>query len=1282
MSYTILLIDDSAEDRETYRRYLSKNTRNEYRAIGVDTIEEGLQLYHSENPDLILLDYRLPDGTAMDFIEEVVKDHDERALPRTDRPIVILTGQGDERIAVKLMKAGASDYLVKDTLNEALLDRTARSAIERHELLRRIDREREERRLIADLAVKIHNSLDIGDILRATVEEARKAIGADRVMIYRFNPDDSRSIVAESAGETWRECSSALKNDTTYGDRYNGKTTRASAIEAIADVELAGYSDDYLAFLRRFQIRAQALLPIPIGTGNDTGTLWGALAVHQCERTRRWRESEIECLRQLSVQLGIAIRQARLYDESRRANEFLEETVSRRTEELLRAREQLNLIIEGSGDGVWYLDIATDSLYLSTRYLETLGYEGDGENWTLERWSRLLHPEERDDFERSHREYLERGRGIHEFEYRLRGKNGEYKYFHARGKAIRDASGRAIAMAGSATDITERKRLEERLKNTNALLNNIFDNNPVGMNLVDSSGRFIRINETLAKINGFSVEEHRGRTMDELIPDIAPRLLPLFRQILETGEAIDGIEIVGETPARPEETRYWSASYFPVELPDGERAIASMVTEITDLQRARYALIESEEKFRRIAETIGDIFWVASAGHEEILYVSPAFETITGYTAGELYANPLLWREIIAPEDRGRVEPQLPVLAERGIFDAEYRFVRADGKTRWMHDRGFPVRNRDGEVDRIIGIASDITDRKLLEDNLYQEKELAQITLKSIDDCVITTDAEGRVTYLNPVAEKLIGLKNTLGRGRRASDIFQLVDETTRQPRPNPIASVLAKRIAIRDDGGTLLIAPDGRERAITHSAAPILDRSGQLRGTVLVLNDVTEARAMTRQLQTRADRDALTGLFNRFYFERELERAKAEIDGDPEIEHILCYLDLDHFKVVNDTRGHAAGDELLRQLSALMKTRIRSTDTLARIGGDEFALLLYHCPLAKAIALAEGIVEAVRDFQFVRDGRVFRIGVSIGLVPFNASRASLEQLLGAADVACYAAKQAGRGRVHVYHEKDERSNQTHRERQWVLEVRSAIGENRFCLYHQAIAPTDTARAGSSFYEILLRLVRPDGSIVSPMAFLPAMERYGLMPEVDRAVIELLFRHLENNDDPGAKRYMINLSGATLSDAGFLDFLVGEIEARGIRPGSLGFEITETVAISNFTTARRFIDRLRECGCHFALDDFGSGMSSFSYLKNLPVDYLKIDGYFVRDILDDPLDAEIVSAIGKIAARMEIRTIAEFVENDAIRERLLDIGIDYVQGYGVAPVLPLDRPAPAPELLL
>jgi PAS domain S-box-containing protein len=530
MSYTILLIDDSAEDRETYRRYLSKNTRNEYRAIGVDTIEEGLQLYHSENPDLILLDYRLPDGTAMDFIEEVVKDHDERALPRTDRPIVILTGQGDERIAVKLMKAGASDYLVKDTLNEALLDRTARSAIERHELLRRIDREREERRLIADLAVKIHNSLDIGDILRATVEEARKAIGADRVMIYRFNPDDSRSIVAESAGETWRECSSALKNDTTYGDRYNGKTTRASAIEAIADVELAGYSDDYLAFLRRFQIRAQALLPIPIGTGNDTGTLWGALAVHQCERTRRWRESEIECLRQLSVQLGIAIRQARLYDESRRANEFLEETVSRRTEELLRAREQLNLIIEGSGDGVWYLDIATDSLYLSTRYLETLGYEGDGENWTLERWSRLLHPEERDDFERSHREYLERGRGIHEFEYRLRGKNGEYKYFHARGKAIRDASGRAIAMAGSATDITERKRLEERLKNTNALLNNIFDNNPVGMNLVDSSGRFIRINETLAKINGFSVEEHRGRTMDELIPDIAPRLLPLFRR--------------------------------------------------------------------------------------------------------------------------------------------------------------------------------------------------------------------------------------------------------------------------------------------------------------------------------------------------------------------------------------------------------------------------------------------------------------------------------------------------------------------------------------------------------------------------------------------------------------------------------------------------------------------------------------------------------------------------------------------------------------------------------
>jgi diguanylate cyclase (GGDEF)-like protein/PAS domain S-box-containing protein len=1267
MPYKILLVDDSPEDRETYRRFLSRERDNSYEVIEAETLGEGLELYRREAPDLILLDYLLPDGTGIDFIEEGGSE--------IRCPIVVLTGQGNVRIAVEMMKAGAVDYLVKEDLNPSLLNRIAGAAIERHALLKEIENEREERRLVAALALRIRESLDLEAILNTTVTEVREFIRADRVLIYRFNSDMSGTIVAESVGAPWRECLHERVEDTYFqGD--GGREYTNGKIAVIADVGAENYSECHLELLQRFEARAKVVAPLLLGLekGREGGSerLWGLLVVHQCSGPRQWRESEIRCLQQLSVHLGIAIGQAKLYKAIQQANERLEKTVALRTEELIKTQEKLNLIIEGSGDGVWYFDLIANTIYLSPRYRQLLGYEEEPDVWPWAKARELLHPEDGEALWNSHLRYLESGAsGIHEFEFRQRCKNGEYKYFYSRGKAILDGTGRALFMAGTSTDITERKRLEQELRTANALLNQIFDNSPVGMGLLDSRDRYIRINETLALINGFPPDEHIGKTVAELLPDIAPALTPLIQKIRDTGVGINNIEIAGTTPARPDITRYWTLSYYPVELPDGETGIGAMVTEITALKEAERALTESEEKFRQIAETIEEIFWVASIDFDSVFYVNPAFEKITGYPAGALYENPYLWREIIVPDDRPRVESSLSMATNEGIYNVEYRIVRADGEIRWIHDRSFPVRTPSGKIERQIGIAIDITERKCLEDSLFQEKELAEITLKSIGDCVVTTDAVGRVTYLNPVAEELLGLTDREAAGQDLTAIFSLLDEIDRSPIANPVERVLQDRRVTRLSEGTLLVARNGREYAVADSAAPILDRSGQLRGTVLILNDVTETRAMTRQLRERAERDALTGLFNRFYFERELERAIAEVKADSSAEHTLCYLDLDKFKIVNDTCGHAAGDELLRQLSDLLRSRVRSTDTLARLGGDEFALLLYRCPLARGRAIAEGIVEAVREFEFVRDGKIFRVGVSVGLAAFDSTVESSEKLALAADVACYAAKEAGRNRVHVYRERDERLNRARRERQWVLEVRSAIEEKRLCLYHQAIAPANPARSEAPFAEILLRLRQRDGRIVSPMTFLPAMERYGLMGEVDRAVVRLLLDYLENRNDPGEVRYMINLSGASVGDSGFLDFLVGEIEGRGVRPGSLGFEITETVAVSNFATAKAFIGRLRELGCHFALDDFGSGMSSFAYLKNLPVDYLKIDGHFVRDILDDPFDGQIVSAIGAIASSLGIRTVAEFVESDAIRERLIEIGIDYVQGYGVAPVLPL-----------
>ncbi|MEO0410014.1 MAG: EAL domain-containing protein, partial [Cyanobacteria bacterium P01_A01_bin.135] len=469
-------------------------------------------------------------------------------------------------------------------------------------------------------------------------------------------------------------------------------------------------------------------------------------------------------------------------------------------------------------------------------------------------------------------------------------------------------------------------------------------------------------------------------------------------------------------------------------------------------------------------------------------------------------------------------------------------------------------------------------------------------------------------------------------------------------------------------------------EYSIVDSAAPIKDRDGTMVGVVLVFHDVTESRILSQQLVWQASHDTLTSLKNRRYFERELTTVLEQ----PQRQHVLCYLDLDQFKVVNDTGGHAAGDELLRQISSILVQNTRSADVVARLGGDEFGILLKQCSLENARRVMDLIRHMITDFRFAWEDKTFGIGVSIGMVEINETIPNLAEALGAADAACYAAKERGRNRLYLYHADDQELSRQRREQQWIARIQQALDRDQFQLYRQPIEPAalpcQSNRAEvAGHYEILLRLVNEDGEIVPPMAFIPAAERYGLMPAIDRWVIEAFFeeaRRLQLGTGYSHDAYTLNLSGASINDDQFLPFLKQEIQRSQLSPAALCFEITETIAVSNLNRAREFIRDIKQLGCSFALDDFGSGMSSFGYLKHLAVDYIKIDGSFVRNLLEDNVSTSIIEAITKIAHSMGLEAIAERVEDQETRLKLLELNVDYVQGYGVG------KPAPLPKTLI
>lgn len=560
------------------------------------------------------------------------------------------------------------------------------------------------------------------------------------------------------------------------------------------------------------------------------------------------------------------------------------------------------------------------------------------------------------------------------------------------------------------------------------------------------------------------------------------------------------------------------------------------------------------------------------------------------------------------------------------------------------------------------------------ERELQAEKEKAVVTLHSIGDAVITTNHEGRIEYMNPVAEELLGWRLSDIQHTALGKVMRLIDEESGKSLLNPVDLCLRRKEKIVEKGHKLLVRHDGNEIAIADSAAPIVDQNGVLTGVVMVFHDVGQARTLARQLSFQACHDPLTGLFNRREFEAQLARLLGTAQSEGK-QHAVCYMDLDQFKLVNDVCGHGAGDELLRQLAALLQAQVREADILARLGGDEFGVLLTHCSAEQAVRIAENIRTAVRDFRFLYQDRSFEIGVSIGVVAVTRDSRSTSELMSAADIACYAAKDGGRNRVHLYEPSDHEVAQRRGEMNWVSEIRAAMQEGRLYFLFQPIVSLANPDPGRpSHCELLLRMRDSLGNEVLPMAFLPAAERYNLMTEIDRWVVSTAVRLLaQRNLITEDATFLINLSGKSLSDESFVDYLEQEISASLFPAQRICFEIAEASAISNIRSIGNAIERLRRLGCRFALDDFGSGLSSFGYLKNLNIDYIKIDGGFVRDMMQDEMDTAMVRAINEISHIIGARTIAEFVETDEILESLSRLGVDYGQGHSISTPRPIEE---------
>ena len=712
-----------------------------------------------------------------------------------------------------------------------------------------------------------------------------------------------------------------------------------------------------------------------------------------------------------------------------------------------------------------------------------------------------------------------------------------------------------------------------------------------------------------------------------------------------------------------------------IELATDQRELAALVTVANHLlTRTGTATPESQPAPPASVTELGDRLHEAVLIHGKagILYANPQFAGLIGAQPAELIGRRL--EDLVPPEFTELVGENIRhrLAGEAAATRYEVDLLGLQGQHARLELSAWPVDHEGQRALLIVGVEVLPTQTVAALGMPAAARSRARAALESMPGAVVTVDLHGRVDYLNPAAALLLGVSADAAAGMALEELARNANEADRKLLAEPVHQALAAGLPVNLGRRPLVLGQDAAERLVEVTAAPLRDAVGDVAGAVLLLHDVTESRGLTRQISYQAAHDALTGLVNRREFERRLQEAvEAAHRGDAN--HVLCYLDLDRFKVINDTSGHQAGDSLLRDIAKLVRGGVRDSDTVGRLGGDKFGMLLMGCPLDKARQIADEVCRRVADHRFVWRDRIFNVGASIGLVEISKESTSIEEVLAAADSACYQAKRQG-GHVTVYSARDEVHARQSGEIHWLQLLQSALKEHRFELYCQPIVAAYGDGGVGPAMEVLVRLRNDAGEQVSPADFLQAAERYRLMGLIDRQIVQTTFDALGRRAIalPANRSIGINISGQTLADVQFLEFVVECFDATGANPAQVCFEIAESAVIANLEHARRFIGVLHGMGCRFALDDFGSGLGSFSNLKLLAVDFLKIDGSFMRNLARDTVNQAMVTAMIKLARTLNFKVIAEQVEDEASVEAARAIGVDYLQGYA------LGRPAPLP----
>jgi len=707
----------------------------------------------------------------------------------------------------------------------------------------------------------------------------------------------------------------------------------------------------------------------------------------------------------------------------------------------------------------------------------------------------------------------------------------------------------------------------------------------------------------------------------------------------------------------------------PVKSAALEQLGAAVNSLLENIERRGGAAYGRDRLFQQLVETVQHAVLIH---RQHIVFANSRFLALLGLPADEVIGRPLNdfvtpdYVDLVAANLRRRLNGE--PAAER--YEVELQGARGD-ITRI--ELSSTVVDTAGEPALLLS-ALEMLPEAMTTSTMAAAQPRAMATLDAMGESVVTVDADGRIDYVNQAAETLLGQRFEQIVGRNFADVASLVDETDRRSLGDPIRMALTAGGRVTMGRRAVLVPANGAaERFVELTVTPLKTANGETTGLVLVLHDTSELRGLTRQMTYQASHDALTGLVNRREFERRLQEAM-DLAANGDAAHALCYLDLDRFKVVNDTCGHTAGDNMLREVAAIIKEAVRDSDTVGRIGGDEFALLLVGCPLEKARQIADDVVHSVSDYRFVWKDKIFNIGVSIGLVEIGRGGGAIEDLMNSADSACYVAKKQGGVHVHVYSAREEANARHSGEIHWLQKLQGALRDNKFELYSQPIVHAQVGGLRGPALEVFVRMEGENGQPAAPpVEFIRAAERYRLMPFVDRWVVQTVLSALGRGGLKLAagRSVAINIAGQTLGDAEFLEFVVECFDHTGASPSDICLEITESSVVANLDHARRFIAVLHGMGCEFALDDFGSGVSSFSTLRTLPIDYLKIDGSFIRNLAVDSVNQAMVAAMIELSHSLNFRIVAEQVEDQSSLDTVRRMGIDFVQGFVIGRPQPL-----------